>query len=86
MPEFPHTKRDRLVRQYSLKLRDVEVLLAADSTDSARGIVAYFEQVAQQRDPEQVLNWYSGCAVSEVLADARSKDYSRDVWPACASK
>ena len=64
MPDLPDVIQARLLSM-GLSQRDTEVLMAIDSGrevgyDGALGYgaVAYFETVAQGRDPKVVVNWY----------------------------
>lgn len=63
MPELPQAARARLLA-LGLSRRDVDVLMDIDSGreitfDGQRsgGALAYFDQVAQRRDPRLVVNW-----------------------------
>lgn len=64
MPELPPQTRARLVSQYGLSERDVEVLMSIDSGDDVGvdgdvtgGAVKYFETVAKGKDAKVVVNW-----------------------------
>lgn len=63
MPDLPVATQARLLRM-GLTQRDTEVLMTIDSGrevgyDGAlgHGAVAYFDTVAQGRDPKVVVNW-----------------------------
>ena len=63
MPELPEATRVRL-QALGLSQRDAEVLMAVDSGrevhydgEVGRGAVAYFDTVANGRDPKTVVNW-----------------------------
>jgi aspartyl-tRNA(Asn)/glutamyl-tRNA(Gln) amidotransferase subunit B len=63
LPELPHAKRERFVKEYGLSEYDAEVLTA-----SAR-LAEYFESVARQADDRKAAaNWVMG----EVLATLRA--------------
>jgi len=64
MPELPHVTRVRLLK-LGLSERDADVLMAVDSGrevgfdgELGKGAVAYFDALAQQRDPKVVVNWF----------------------------
>ncbi|TFY69182.1 hypothetical protein EVG20_g3256 [Dentipellis fragilis] len=63
MPELPHQIRARLQRQ-GLSQRDTDVLMAVDSGrevgydgELGQGATAYFDALARDRDPKEVVNW-----------------------------
>ncbi|KZT05563.1 Glutamyl-tRNA amidotransferase B subunit [Laetiporus sulphureus 93-53] len=63
MPELPDATRARL-QDIGLSRRDTDVLMDVDSGrevgldgELGKGAVAYFDQVAQGRDPKVVVNW-----------------------------
>ena len=72
MPELPHIKRRRLIDQSGLSSKDVDKLMALETSGSLviydddedlidqKGTgtpVAYFENVSRGRRPKVVLNW-----------------------------
>lgn len=65
MPELPSVLAERLIGQYGLGLRDVEVLMSVSAGDvvgydgeaTSTSAVQYFEKVAHGRDPKIVFNW-----------------------------
>jgi aspartyl-tRNA(Asn)/glutamyl-tRNA(Gln) amidotransferase subunit B len=60
LPESFEQQRDRLVDQYQLPLRDVNVLIRIGLEDekvASADAVAYFEQLARGRDARTALNW-----------------------------
>ena len=59
LPELLEQQRKRLVAQYSVPLRDVNVLIRIGLEEETVGVdaVEYFEQVCQGRDARVVLNW-----------------------------
>ncbi|TCD67512.1 hypothetical protein EIP91_012317 [Steccherinum ochraceum] len=63
MPELPNETRTRLMKM-GLSARDADVLMAVDTGrevgydgELGQGAVAYFDQVAQERDAKAVVNW-----------------------------
>lgn len=55
LPELPHEKRDRLMREYNIPKYDAQVL-----TQSSE-LADFFEKVVKHaKDPEQVSNWIMG--------------------------
>jgi aspartyl-tRNA(Asn)/glutamyl-tRNA(Gln) amidotransferase subunit B len=65
LPESLEEQRKRLVEQYQLPLRDVNVLMRIGLEDEKivnADAVAYFEQLAKGRDAKVALNW-----VTQVL-------------------
>jgi aspartyl-tRNA(Asn)/glutamyl-tRNA(Gln) amidotransferase subunit B len=54
LPELPDAKKARFVREYELSADDTDVLVAEQETS------AYFERVAQGRDPKVTANWVMG--------------------------
>lgn len=59
LPELLEQQRKRLVAQYSVPLRDVNVLIRIGLEEETVSVdaVEYFEQVCQGRDARVVLNW-----------------------------
>jgi aspartyl-tRNA(Asn)/glutamyl-tRNA(Gln) amidotransferase subunit B len=64
MPELPDATRARLLN-LGLSERDADVLMTVDSGrgvgfdgELEKGAVAYFDALAQQRDPKVVVNWF----------------------------
>jgi aspartyl-tRNA(Asn)/glutamyl-tRNA(Gln) amidotransferase subunit B len=64
MPELPPQTRARLISQYGLSERDIEVLMSIDSGDDvgvdgevSGGAVRYFETVAKGQDAKTAVNW-----------------------------
>jgi aspartyl-tRNA(Asn)/glutamyl-tRNA(Gln) amidotransferase subunit B len=56
LPELPHQKRDRFIKQYGLSAYDADVLV------STRALAAYFETVVQESkaQPKLATNWVMG--------------------------
>ena len=54
LPELPDAKRERFVAEYGLSAEEAEVLIAERAT------AAFFEAVAQGRDPKAAANWITG--------------------------
>ena len=54
LPELPHEKRQRLIRQYGLDAYDADVLVAKPKEAD------FFEQVAKGRDAKLAANWVTG--------------------------
>jgi aspartyl-tRNA(Asn)/glutamyl-tRNA(Gln) amidotransferase subunit B len=54
LPELPDTKKARFVAEYGLRAADAAVLVAERAT------AAYFERVAEGRDPKSAANWVMG--------------------------
>ncbi|GAA99288.1 uncharacterized protein L969DRAFT_385386 [Mixia osmundae IAM 14324] len=61
MPELPLDAFARLILQYGLRERDARILVAygesRDKEESAAIAVRFFEDAAQGRDPQMVVNW-----------------------------
>lgn len=64
MPQLPDATRARLLN-LGLSERDADVLMTVDSGrgvgfdgELEKGAVAYFDALAQQRDPKVVVNWF----------------------------
>lgn len=61
MPELSEVQRVRLMEQYNVGLRDVNVLMRIGLGDEGRANnadpVTYFETVAQGRNGQDVINW-----------------------------
>lgn len=68
LPDLPDAVRARLESQFGLGSREVDIIvrLGQSDTDGASDTygagVAYFEQLAQGRDPIVAANWY-GCDI-----------------------
>ena len=54
LPELPDAKKARFIAEYGLSAYDADVLVAEQAN------AAYFETVAQGRDPKQAANWVTG--------------------------
>jgi aspartyl-tRNA(Asn)/glutamyl-tRNA(Gln) amidotransferase subunit B len=54
LPELPDAKKQRFIRDYKLSAEDAGVLVAERET------AAYFEKVAEGRDPKLACNWVIG--------------------------
>lgn len=70
MPELVEQQRERLIKQYQLPVREVNILLRIGLEEEKERVdaVGYFEQLAQGRDAKVALNW-----VIQVLLRALNK-------------
>lgn len=72
LPELPHQKRQRFIREYSLPEYDAEVLT------SSKALASYFEQcVKATSNPKLVSNWI----MTEVLGILREKKLRIEAFP-----
>ncbi|KAG0702424.1 GatB/GatE catalytic domain-containing protein [Suillus ampliporus] len=74
MPALPDATRSRLLN-LGLSERDTDVLMAVDSGrevgfdgELGKGAVAYFDSLAQQRDPRVVVNWMTHELLGQLTA------------------
>ncbi|KAH7919539.1 Glutamyl-tRNA amidotransferase B subunit [Leucogyrophana mollusca] len=74
MPELPDAQRARLLAQ-GLSPRDADVLMAVDAGrevgfdgEPGRGAVAYFDKLAQGRDPKVAVNWMTHDLLGQLSA------------------
>ncbi len=75
LPELPDDKKDRLMRDFALSPYDAGVMVAEPE------IAAYFEEVAQGRDPKQAANWVTG----SLFAVLNARDLSITESPVSAA-
>ncbi|KAG1735696.1 GatB/GatE catalytic domain-containing protein [Suillus paluster] len=74
MPDLPDATRARLLN-LGLSERDTDVLMTVDSGhevgfdgELGKGAVAYFDSLAQQRDPRVVVNWMTHELLGQLTA------------------
>jgi Asp-tRNA(Asn)/Glu-tRNA(Gln) amidotransferase B subunit len=98
MPVLPAERRTRLL-DMGLTAHAADVLMAVDAGKEIGldgevgrgGVMAYFEEVRQGRDPRIVSNWY-GILTLNLLANVLNTDkrehqgHSRTPGPACATR
>ncbi|MCO5613882.1 hypothetical protein L7F22_068160 [Adiantum nelumboides] len=84
LPELPEQQRSRLMQQYGVGLRETNVLMRigldddadVDKVGHASDAVVYYEQVAQRRDGQVVMNWI----IHELLKalNAQQKSFAQN--------
>ncbi|KAH7916227.1 GatB/GatE catalytic domain-containing protein [Hygrophoropsis aurantiaca] len=74
MPELPDAQRARLIT-LGLSPRDADVLMTVDAGrevgfdgEPGKGAVAYFDELAQGRDPKLVVNWMTHDLLGQLSA------------------
>ncbi|PWN35223.1 Glutamyl-tRNA amidotransferase B subunit [Meira miltonrushii] len=80
LPELPAEQRSRLMQQYGVGLRDTNVLMRigldddadVSTAERASDAVAYYEQVAEGRDGQMVMNWI----IHELLKTLNAQEKS----------
>ena len=70
LPELPDDKKARFIADFSLPAYDAGVLVAEQET------AAYFEKVADGRDPKKAANWVMGDLFSVLNKDGLTIDAS----------
>lgn len=76
LPELPDQKKHRFIREYGLSVDDAAQLTAERET------AAYFEAVAQDRDPKIAANWVTGAlfgALNRTDTDLSASSVSADM-------
>ena len=76
LPELPDQKKHRLISDYGLSVDDAAQLIAERET------AAYFEAVAQDRDPKIAANWVTGAlfgALNRTDTDLSASSVSADM-------
>lgn len=84
LPELPEVQRSRLMQQYGVGLRETNVLMRIGLDDDAdvntagrtSDAVVYYEQIAQGRDGQMVMNWI----IHELLKalNAQQKSFTQN--------
>jgi aspartyl-tRNA(Asn)/glutamyl-tRNA(Gln) amidotransferase subunit B len=78
LPELPTNRRDRLLKQYGVGLREANVLMRIGQDDGERedeadlDPVAYYEEVARGRDGKMVINWLVHELLKALNANAKT--------------
>jgi aspartyl-tRNA(Asn)/glutamyl-tRNA(Gln) amidotransferase subunit B len=71
LPELPHEKKDRFVKDYQLSPIDAEVLI------SSKELADYFEECINQfNNPKQVCNWVMGPVLGLLKAENKTIEES----------
>ena len=76
LPELPDQKKHRFIREYGLSVDDAAQLTAERET------AAYFEAVAQDRDPKIAANWVTGAlfgALNRTDTDLSASSVTADM-------